>query len=460
MNFARFKQTVAVCVGLGVPAALACDPSDPEILRSVQDFVTATGATSASVGCDSGGFTSDNCRVAGVRIDRSCSRNAGESPEQQARKVAEIQAALRDIRGAGGLGCVNSVNGPLAAALLKVFAMTSAFTVCCDQCEGAGLPRDAVPGSSCGMSLPRSVSGQETVVLNTGGPGSVLGTGVCGTASSPQPIRKLLLHEMLHVAGLAGSQSHSGGGAIDPETGARLEERDFLADPVYGCEKLCYGSAVNLNSISCLACSRGVASETDMSHTGPPELARRLREAEQLVVSSPESVPGVCRALWDRPNDPGRRHLRSYVDGLREILPAKELLTSCMKINRIDTARLRSATSATELADSCATQAESLRNACAGFGRAVSCRRPALSSGIYTDEVLSSCRESIDSYRQSVLSMLRIYARSQNTEFRAKVSDFDCTRYFPTAALCPGVGTGTELLVQSCRNALVPTAAP
>src|SRR5690606_23480673 len=186
-----------------------------------------------------------------------------------------------------GLGCIHAVNGDPARALLGVFQLDPPFTLCCDGCKGAGLPDDKVPGSSCGVTLPRgsSPAASEIVILNVNGPSTVYGNGGCGRKGSPKPIQKLLLHEMLHAAGLDGVGGHAGSGSTeDPHTHETVAERDFLPDPVYGCEKLCFGTSRTRTSVSCLACSQGsIPASGAPLITSSATLTERLRDAEVLA---------------------------------------------------------------------------------------------------------------------------------------------------------------------------------
>jgi len=449
--------------------AFAEENCEQEVLTALKEFAEEGAKISGGVGCDTGSFKSGTCMVAGVRLDKSC---GAISPDQ----IQAFQDALRDVRGQGGLGCVNSINPKLAKGLLSVFQRDPPFTICCGACEGQGLRKERVENTSCALTpgTEKDQAVSAALVINVF---QVLGKGRCGTMNYDKPLNATLLHEMLHAAGLAGALAHPGGEGIKhPEFGDMLDERDFIPDSVYGCQNTCYGKKSVKSADSCFACSNGnldkiacdpaihancrfdlenfcnPAKNPDCNSKNlnmensknyvPKDLNEALRSTQLKAVANDPSVPQTCMQLYNSKGDVGKFRSGFYKKYLKPYLEASEPARKCMEGMKLKEGLNGSMK---DFADRCTREMNALNEACRPFNTDKECNKLSREPEL----VIKGCSDLMHDYRGKIFTLMDVFRT--NAKMASRFEGFNCEDYLGIVPRCKSEGPEDKSL-ELCKS--------
>jgi|GEM_PF-7084117 len=362
--------------------------------------------------------------------------------------MGDIAAALRSIRGQSGLGCLNKVNGNLANALLSAMNQGK-FKVCCGQCHGDS-NGDTAARASCAVTLtnPQDIS-RGTITLNVASNSSTDHQSHCAGRYTGRGLEATLFHELLHTSGVHGFHAHNSSAFNHPVTGIAMDERDVIADPIYGCQNLCYGRTGYNNSTSCLACSLG----EPVSGNSAPETTRwdylntRLTNAWQLAGAGSPQIPRACMQKWNQGEGEVGRRLANATTSAKHIREQFDLLSACT--SRLGN-QFRSTRTLVPLLEACAPSFAAIQQKCADFARAVTVVRNGVSQcttnlySVHTESIINMCRQGLGDLQTSLATSIR-FARDK--------ASVNCNAWYPSTTICPEItasGLSTPRSSQRC----------
>lgn len=364
--------------------------------------------------CDSGNLQAGNCVYKKFKIDRSCGN----------------QIDLRQLDTVVDNKILDKINPKIQTEIESFFAKNT-LAICCGKCSNPKLPQLAVPSSLCAVTPP----GNTAIILNTE-PYGIFGKGQCGSGGFSENSLSLIFHELLHVVGISGVRAHTYSSFQDPNTLADVQPRDFIPDPVFGCEKSVFGKAQYKNTFNCISCANAILDQ-DGGSTVPTKINKKYKDALEALVNG--IGPDYCKELMSKESDKVITAVRQYNEIIKPINNLEQSLYQCSddnyKFRNISDLKNIIAKTDGHLENPCAEDFDKLMQACLEIENELLCK---------TDDYKALAKRCNDVTTDRFKKIHQILKQSKSFNLM-NIKQVDCDKIYKYPVICNGEDTLVNL---------------